>query len=224
MPYNTRWRRAAIVSVICHLFLLVGAGYLSAYIFTTPPIEAQTVELDLVGEFAATDYPQTVSSPPVMSHATPAAQTASSPAASAEPRSTTVTTEAMTVDSNASPALSASIQAVPVSDGGIKAAGENYNGSNSAGIIPPGILNRVPPSYPKAAQQAGIEGTVVLRVQVLANGRTGSIEISRSSGNDSLDYAAIAAVGKWRFIPAKDANSHQAVACYTTLPVSFRLN
>lgn len=223
MVYNTRWRRAAIVSVICHLVLFLGAGYLSAYIFTTPTIEVQAVELDLVGEFETKGYPQTVPSSAAMSQATPSAQTDSPPAVSAEPIST-ATAEAMTVNSTASPALPVSSQTAPISDSGGKSAGDIGSGSNSAGIIPPGILSKVAPSYPKAARQAGIEGTVVLRVQILANGRTGSISISQSSGDESLDYAAIAAVEKWRFIPAKDANSHQAVACYTTLPVSFRLN
>ena len=62
-----------------------------------------------------------------------------------------------------------------------------------------------------------------MRIEILANGRSGSIAVFRSSGHEILDDAAITTVEKWRFVPAKDRNSGQAIACYTTIPISFRL-
>lgn len=223
MAYNIRWRRAAIVSVLCHIVLFLGAGYLSAYMFTTPAVEEQIVELDLVGEFQAADYKDTAptASPAAISQAAATSQTVSSTVAATEPMST-VTTETMSVITTDNAGAKYTAVTATSGDAGGGTGGPGGKGK-ATGIIPPGILNKVAPSYPKAARQAGIEGTVVLKVQILENGRAGSVSIARSSGNDLLDDAAIAAVEQWMFVPAKDTVSHQAVACYTTLPISFHL-
>lgn len=101
------------------------------------------------------------------------------------------------------------------------------SGSSSAvkrgGIIAPGILSQVAPHYPEEARQAGVQGTVLLTIQILVNGSAGQIVVYRSSGSEILDDAAIAAVKKWRFMPAKDRESGQAIVCYTKLPVVFKL-
>jgi len=94
---------------------------------------------------------------------------------------------------------------------------------NGSGIISPGILSQVEPTYPERARQAGLEGTVVLKIQILENGRPGHVGVYRSSGSDLLDDAAIDAVRQWRFIPAKNRASGQTIVCYTTMPVVFRL-
>jgi len=43
-------------------------------------------------------------------------------------------------------------------------------------------LTNPPPAYPKAAQRLGLQGHVLLRVQVLANGHVGALEVKQSSG------------------------------------------
>ena len=63
----------------------------------------------------------------------------------------------------------------------------------------------------------------MLKIQILENGRSGYINVYRSSGSDLLDDAAAAAVRQWRFTPAKDRDSGQAVVCDTTIPVVFCL-
>lgn len=45
--------------------------------------------------------------------------------------------------------------------------------------------------YPRAAQVRGIEGRVVLRLRIAANGRLDLVELERSSGEPLLDAAAI---------------------------------
>ncbi|MFO1153910.1 MAG: energy transducer TonB [Rhodospirillales bacterium] len=77
------------------------------------------------------------------------------------------------------------------------------------------------PDYPPAARRRGIEGTVVLRVEVSAEGRPLAVEIAKSSGSDSLDEAARAAIARWRFRPATRAG--EAVAATASVPVRFRL-
>jgi protein TonB len=85
-------------------------------------------------------------------------------------------------------------------------------------------LSQVAPRYPESARQQGIQGTVMLKIQILSNGRPGFVSVYRSSGNGSLDDAAVEAVQQWRFIPSEDRNTGEAITCVTTMPVAFRLN
>jgi len=74
--------------------------------------------------------------------------------------------------------------------------------------------------YPELARQNGIEGKVVLRVLIAADGAVTRTNILQSA-NAMLDAAAIKAVQNVRFTPARQ--NGQAVACYVTIPVNFRL-
>lgn len=82
-------------------------------------------------------------------------------------------------------------------------------------------LHNPPPSYPWQARRMGIEGRVVLHVEILQNGNAGRIEIRQSSGHELLDQAAIKAVGGWRFDPARIAGT--PIAAWADVPISFRL-
>jgi protein TonB len=64
-------------------------------------------------------------------------------------------------------------------------------------------LRNPPPVYPSDAKKRGEEGTVVLWVELTEEGRVESTTVSASSGYDSLDRAALDAVRRWRFQPAK---------------------
>lgn len=79
-----------------------------------------------------------------------------------------------------------------------------------------------PPSYPIAALRAGEQGTVLLRVQVDAEGRPSSVSVERSSGSRSLDAAARQQVlRRWQFVPAQVDG--RAVPAVGLVPVSFSL-
>jgi TonB family protein len=54
------------------------------------------------------------------------------------------------------------------------------------------------PEYPFHERLLRIEGEVLVRVVIAADGRVASAEIARSSGNANLDKAAISAVRRWR--------------------------
>ena len=84
-----------------------------------------------------------------------------------------------------------------------------------------GYLHNPPPAYPANAQRMGLEGKVLLRVRVLANGKPAAIEIQTSSGRKILDDAAIAAVQGWQFAPARRGQT--AVDGWATVPVEFKL-
>ncbi len=59
-----------------------------------------------------------------------------------------------------------------------------------------------PPQYPSLAERRGLEGKVVLKLQVLPDGSVGDIFVDSSSGYSSLDEAAMAGVKDWVFYPA----------------------
>ena len=68
--------------------------------------------------------------------------------------------------------------------------------------------------------ESGID--ILNPVQVSAAGASESISIHQSSGHDILDEAAVAAVEKWQFIPAKRGDT--AVASSVIVPIIFTLN
>lgn len=84
-----------------------------------------------------------------------------------------------------------------------------------------GYLNNPNPPYPPAAERAGWEGRVVLRIRVLPNGTAGTIEVKQSSKRKVLDDAAIAAVKGWSFAPAKRGNT--PIEGWVTVPFEFKL-
>ena len=80
-------------------------------------------------------------------------------------------------------------------------------------------LRNPAPDYPAFAQDQGWEGRVVLRVHVLANGSPDSVEVRTSSGRRMLDTAAVAAVKRWTFVPAKRGD--EAVDGWVNVPIDF---
>ena len=77
------------------------------------------------------------------------------------------------------------------------------------------------PIYPPEAKKKGYEGEVLLKVEVLADGRVGQIELRRSSGHAVLDSSAFTAVKHWRFIPAKKGEN--PVSLWVNIPIKFQL-
>ncbi|MHC4249347.1 MAG: energy transducer TonB [Planctomycetota bacterium] len=77
------------------------------------------------------------------------------------------------------------------------------------------------PRYPRLARGRGLEGTSLLGVVVLPDGTVGGIEVVRTSGHRVLDEAAVTAVRRWRFRPARRDGA--SVEARVLLPVTFRL-
>lgn len=82
-------------------------------------------------------------------------------------------------------------------------------------------LTNPKPEYPSIAKSRGWTGKVMLRVQVSPEGIANSVEVETSSGHEMLDEAAIDAVKKWKFIPAKKGET--AVASAVIVPIVFSL-
>ena len=80
---------------------------------------------------------------------------------------------------------------------------------------------QVRPSYPATARRLGIQGTTLLRIHVLVDGRVGDVVVQETAGHPDLDQAAAEAVRRWRFEPARHGDD--PVAMSVMLPVEFRL-
>lgn len=87
----------------------------------------------------------------------------------------------------------------------------------------PVLLKLIQPEYPPFAKKSGIQGQVIVEVEVLASGNVGAIEIRKSlmSGPGGLDEAARKAVKQWKYQPAKSGG--KAVSVWVTFPVDFSL-
>jgi protein TonB len=79
-----------------------------------------------------------------------------------------------------------------------------------------------PPEYPWTARVHGYQGRVVLSVWVSAQGAADRLAVLKSSGYPTLDRAALEAVQRWRFQPARRGGSDTGSLLY--VPVMFRLD
>ena len=80
--------------------------------------------------------------------------------------------------------------------------------------------NRLP-VYPKLLERDGVQGAVMIRVFVKADGTAGDVEIKSSSGYPSMDEAARTAVRTWRFNPA--TVDGKPIAEWYLVPIPFKL-
>ncbi len=88
------------------------------------------------------------------------------------------------------------------------------------GVSAPRAIYAPDPKYPKAARRAQQEGTVVLWVVVGADGLPHEVRVARAMGMD-FDEAAVKAVRKWRFEPAR--LNGQPVPVQINVEVNFRI-
>lgn len=86
-----------------------------------------------------------------------------------------------------------------VVDFGPETTSRQMSGRPSRGVVPAALLKRVQPVYPAAAQQAGIEGTVIVAAVIAKDGRPRNVHAV--SGNSLLIQAAVDAVRKWVYRP-----------------------
>lgn len=110
-------------------------------------------------------------------------------------------------------------------DGSSPEAGEQKTTfySSGGGMVEdkPGYMKNPPPAYPQAALERGQQGLVILRVEIDASGRARQVAIHQGSGFRLLDEAALKAVRKWKFEPAKFGS--MAVESKADVPIRFVL-
>ena len=103
-----------------------------------------------------------------------------------------------------------------------KASDANCPKANGSGVTTSVRVERsIHPVYPRIAKKSGWEGTVLVRVTVETNGRASKVIVSRSSGRKVLDDAAVKAVRRWSFRPARDGNI--PICSVIRIPITFSL-
>ena len=86
---------------------------------------------------------------------------------------------------------------------------------------PPVAMSPIRPKYPEIAQEAGIEGVVVVQAFIDDKGRVKETIILKGVPNTGLDEAAMEAIRSTRFKPAKQRE--RSVGVWISIPVNFRL-
>ncbi|MBM0103376.1 energy transducer TonB [Steroidobacter sp. S1-65] len=109
-------------------------------------------------------------------------------------------------------------------------APNDFTGSGSVAepapeVVEPRIDSRrglSEPFYPPQVIREGGEGTVLLSIYILADGRVGEVRLDRSSGYAKLDESAMREAKRWRFVPG--TSDGKPTAMWKQLPVTFKLN
>lgn len=78
------------------------------------------------------------------------------------------------------------------------------------------------PTYPSQEIRLRHTGTVMLLVEVLPNGRVGTVSIETSSGYQRLDDAATREARNWRFKPG--TSDGVPTTMWKRIPITFQLN
>jgi protein TonB len=94
--------------------------------------------------------------------------------------------------------------------------------SSDSPIVKPRYRENAPPVYPSAARRNGQEGMVVIRAEILPEGRPGVLKIKASSGYPVLDQSALETVRTWRFEPARQLG--KPISAWVDIPIRFVLN
>lgn len=102
----------------------------------------------------------------------------------------------------------------------------NEAAASAAGAAAPDVdaeprADNEPPRYPEEARRRGLEGTVVVQVEVASDGLVLDVALHTPATGAELNREALRAVRRWRFEPARRAGV--AVATTTLVTIVFRL-
>jgi protein TonB len=94
--------------------------------------------------------------------------------------------------------------------------------TTTGGDTVPRFTRQNSPEYPPAARQQGLEGTVTLHLELLADGTVGEVKVAQSSGHALLDTAAQETARTWTHSPAM--HNGTAVTRWVKLSLTFSLD
>ena len=89
-------------------------------------------------------------------------------------------------------------------------------------VTKPSVKSSPKPTYPAEARRKEWTGVVYLRVSISSSGKVTAVSVSRSSGHSILDNAAVSAMKRWKFRPAKN-RAGEAVPSTVVAPIQFKL-
>lgn len=96
--------------------------------------------------------------------------------------------------------------------------GNNSKAKPQTTAIPPKLISSSPPKYPRTALRKGVQGVAMVKVSVDPAGSVSSCTIWSSTGDQTLDKAALDTVRYWKFTPGHKGGPKVLVK------VSFRLS
>jgi len=85
----------------------------------------------------------------------------------------------------------------------------------------PNASSQAIPEYPPELLSKGVEGVVVLKIEVSSSGDVVNCSLHTTSGFPEMDQSALKAVKTWKFVPAKLLG--QSVACTVLKKVRFKI-
>ena len=89
-------------------------------------------------------------------------------------------------------------------------------------LVPPKLIHRIEPGYPRLAMLAGIQDTVVLDVVVERSGHVRDVRVLWGDSIGIFVEPAIEAVKQWRYAPPRDVRGRSVAVCLT-VHVRFEL-
>jgi protein TonB len=208
MSYTVRWRKAIALSVFLHIFFGVAVGYMTVMQTLPPPPDEQVIELDMMAALPDDDS----------SESEPESVLPSVPEPEALP-----TTEEPIITEPPPVVIDDIVNKEPVPSKEValeKETTATVSSKHSAMGTPPIVLVRADAVNPPEIDQIGRKIVVVLRMRIMENGMPGKVDVAVSSGQKSINDAAIAAAKKWRFEPAKDREG-RPIVCSTILSIPF---
>jgi TonB family protein len=90
----------------------------------------------------------------------------------------------------------------------------------SKGVVMPMPIYKPEPPYTKAAKDAKVQGSVILKIVVDAQGNVSEAKVTKSL-DKGLDESAVNTVKTWKFKPA--TKNGKPVSCSPVVEVSFRI-
>ena len=102
-------------------------------------------------------------------------------------------------------------------------AGDPATSVTSEFDTPPKLTRSVAPVYPEAEKKAGVEGMVLIKVEILASGKVGAVEAKQEvEGHPAFTESAMQAVRQFEFEPAlKDG---KALTVSVVIPIKYVLD
>jgi periplasmic protein TonB len=229
---KTSWYAFTVVS-LAHLGLVVVVR--SHPLPEIPEIPPKPMMVSMVSEQTAANPAPSLSSPPKQVHQKPVKPrskivtnpkiTAFKPVKSPKPLEKPVVERDRSLSLASEKKSTPPTKAVAIADSAARAQSQSKPESAAIKYQAPsfnaGYLHNPPPSYPSASRRMGEQGRVLLNVAVSADGSALTVALNASSGSNRLDEAAMAAVRKWRFVPARRGG--QAVNASVVVPIKFSL-
>lgn len=218
LPEHSRWKRAAVCSLLFHGMLFGLLAFLLPSYFEIQ--KAPPIEVSLTAGQGGRGH-GTASNSGVSAAAPLKAKTEPSDVSSPNQH-----TEGGLSSSSGRGTESAEGYGNGTSGTGEGMAGggggtENGEEQQPAAIEGPKLLSAPSPRYPESARREQKEGTAVIGLTIAEDGSVTQTWVESSSGDSRLDSAAAEAVYAWQFVPAR--RNGVPISARSRVPVIFEL-